>query len=99
MRPPKHKPQSTSLIIARPSGTEVALPEELVGKARHYAAKSRSERTLHEYAKFWKKFERWCVSCGRGALPASSGTVAGYMTLLAAGQDRGGAFTVRSIRD
>src|ERR1700680_1685180 len=89
MRPPKHKPQSTSLIIARPSGTEVALPEELVGKARHYAAKSRSERTLHEYAKFWKKFERWCVSCGRDALPASIETVAGYMTWLAGGQDKG----------
>jgi integrase len=76
-------------LPALKKATEVALPRELMEKAQDYANKSRSRRTLEEYAKLWRKFDGWCVKNGRDSMPSSVQTLAAYVTWMASGQDQG----------
>lgn len=86
---PSRKPQPSTALTVLETSTEVALPADLIGKAKNFAAKSKSERTLTEYKHWWGKFVRWCDANQRSPLPASVETLAGYMTWLASGQDTG----------
>lgn len=97
MRKFKRETSSTALAVIEHTGTEIALPDALLGKAKNYASKSRSEKTLRDYAKQWKKFQRWANKNGRESLPAGVETLAGYMTWMAEGQDDGKAMSVSSI--
>jgi site-specific recombinase XerC len=82
----KPKAASTALTVAETPSTDLALPADLIGKAKDYAAKSRSERTLTEYRKWFAKYVGWCDANGRTPMPASPETLAGFMTWLASGQ-------------
>jgi integrase len=74
-------------LIPLPAGTEIALPEAIVGRARDYMANARAERTRQAYARAWAVFTAWCDRHGRQALPASPETVAGWIVALADGAD------------
>ena len=88
---------SAALVPLREVGTEVALPAELLKRAKGYASKSRSERTLKEYARCWKQFGKWCDRNQRDDLPASTETLVGYITWMAAGQDNGKSVATSTI--
>lgn len=95
----RNKPSSsaTALTVVSETSTELALPIELLKKARGYASKSRSERTLKEYARCWKQFGRWCDQNQRDPLPASTETLVGYITWMAGGQDNGKSIATSTI--
>jgi integrase len=80
-------PLDNALIPLPPAGTEIALPEALVGRARDYMANARAERTREAYSRAWRVFTAWCERHGRQALPATPETVAGWLTALADGAD------------
>jgi integrase len=77
----------TALTVLPPHGTEVALPDELIERARNYMAESLSERTREAYGRWWARFAGWCDRHGRQALPASPETIAAWLTALADGAD------------
>ena len=63
------------------------LPAELapvVEQARHYAEQSRAENTRRAYRADWTHFNAWCNERGLMALPAEAGTIALYLSDLAA---------------
>lgn len=93
----KRKPETTALAVIEPQATDVALPEDLIAKARDYASKSRSERTLDAYQRWFAKFVTWCDANRQSPMPASPATVAGYITWLASGQDQNKPMAVTSI--
>lgn len=76
---------STALTRVDQTSTELALPADLIGKARNYAASSRSKRTLKEYAYWWNRFDQWCADNGRDSLPCGTDTLGAYLTWLADG--------------
>lgn len=78
-------PSPSTSIVPLQHRSEIALPAGIEAAAEKYARKSRARRTLIEYAKQWKQFERWCHAHDRLALPASVKTVGGYITWLAEG--------------
>src|SRR6185295_12999603 len=82
----KSIPSQNLPVPVRVDGKEIALPEQLIGKAKDYRAKARSKRTLIEYAKHWRKFDAWCKQSGRDPLPANAETMVGYVTWMAEGQ-------------
>ena len=88
MRPRKHPKASTALAIIEQTngGTEIALPTELIGSAKDYAQKSKSKRTLRDYACWWRKFETWCDANGRSSMPAGVDTVTAFIVWMADGQ-------------
>lgn len=55
--------------LLRTDGQELAIPEEAAERNKAFALKSKSERTLKEYARCWRQFEQWCDSVGRNPLP------------------------------
>lgn len=88
---------STELVVAETGTTELALPSDLIDRARDFAVNARSERTRKEYARCWRQFEAWCSKHHRLALPASIETVVAYVTWLADGGDKGKPLAVSSI--
>jgi integrase len=68
---------------------ELALPDELIGRAKDYAKEALAEATRTSYALWWRIFSGWCDRHGRQALPASPETVAAWLTALADGTDAG----------
>ena len=92
---PRSSPQLPA--IRGEVSSELALPDELIAKAKTYAVHARSERTRHEYGRCWRDFTAWCQTMGRDALPASVETVAAYLSWLASGRGRGKPLAVSSI--
>jgi integrase len=79
----------TALVPLAPAGGEVALPDELIERAKEYAAEAFSERTREAYSRWWRVFLDWCDRHGRQALPASPATVAAWLASAADGIDTG----------
>jgi integrase len=88
--------QSTELIPAA-DRREVAIPEDIVAKARDYAVHARAERTRKEYGRCWREFAAWCDRNGRAPLPAGVDTVVAYVTWLGSGRDDGVTLAVVTI--
>ena len=59
------------LVRIEDPGTEVALPDDLVARARDYMHEAKSERTRKVYATAWKMFTAWCDQHDRCPLPCS----------------------------
>jgi integrase len=78
-------------------GTEIALPEVLVERAKDYMAESLSPRTREAYGRWWRQFTGWCDHHGRQALPAAPETIAAWLTALADGTDTGRPLARASI--
>jgi integrase len=78
---------NTALVPLPPDGTEIALPAELIERAKDYMAEALSERTREAYGRWQRGFVAWCERRQRQALPASPETVAGWLTALADGED------------
>lgn len=74
-------------LIPLPSGTEIALPPDLVHRTKDYMANARSERTREAYSRWWRVFTGWCDRLGRQALPAEPETAAAWLVALADGAD------------
>ncbi|UNN05267.1 hypothetical protein [Rhodococcus opacus] len=55
------------------------LPEAVAARIGRSVAESRSEGTRRTYASAWRRFERWCTTCGHTPLPAHPATVAAYL--------------------
>ena len=70
----------TSMPIALPSPTDLAPLEQLVERARGYAADSRAPATRRAYLHDWDSFAAWCAAHGLDPLPASPATVAVYLS-------------------
>src|SRR5262245_22643283 len=87
----------SALIPLLPTGSEVALPEELVERANDYMAEALSERTREAYGRWWRVFVGWCDHHGRLVLPASPETMAAWLTALADGTDTGRPLARASI--
>ena len=64
-------------------GQEPALPATLVAAARGFQAQARAERTQRAYRRAWARFETWCRSHGRQALPAAPDTIAAWLASMA----------------
>ena len=62
------KNNSNSLAIIERSGTEVALPVDLVQDARRFAENARSRGTQVFYGKLWRYFCDWCREGGMDPL-------------------------------
>jgi integrase len=86
-----------ALIPAREAGREIALPEQLIAKAKDYAVHARAARTRKRYKECWRDFERWCETHGREPLPASVETVVAYATWMGAGRNDGKTLAVNTI--
>ena len=87
----------TALVPLAPAGGEVALPDELIERAKDYMKEALSERTREAYGRWWRVFTDWCQRNGRQALPASPETIAGWLTCLADGADTGRPLARASI--
>ncbi len=72
----------TALTIPAPSPAPLARVEELVERARGYAANARASSTREKYVRDFAAFKAWCATMGLEALPAQPGTVALYLTDL-----------------
>ena len=79
----------TALIPLPSAGSEVALPDALIERAKDYMAEALSERTREAYGRWWRVFFAWCEKHGRQAMPASPDTIAAFLTALADGVDGG----------
>lgn len=66
-----------------PGTHEIAIPRDLQEEAKGYFDESLSENTRAAYASDWRQFEAWCRDEQRTPLPATAGTVVGYLTHLA----------------
>lgn len=67
--------------LARTDGHHELAP--LVEAARAFAEHARAPRTLAAYRQQWGVFTAWCASHGLAALPATSATIALYLTARA----------------
>jgi site-specific recombinase XerD len=75
---------SKALVLPSPSPSELAAPlEQLVERARGYAADSRAPATRRAYLHDWDGFVAWCAAHGLEPLPAAPATVAVYLSALA----------------
>jgi integrase len=89
---------STALVPSSPSrGGELALPTDLIDRARTYAEQSRSPATRKVYARCWRDFNNWCQVHKRLALPANVDTIIAYVTWLASGRDCNKPLAISSI--
>jgi integrase len=75
---------SKALALPSPPPSELAAPlEQLVERARGYAADSRAPATRRAYLHDWDGFVAWCTPLGLAPLPAAPATVAVYLSALA----------------
>lgn len=65
--------------------------EDLVQKAKKFAAAAKAPATLKAYRNDWRDFESWCHGQGLKPLPASPETVALYIT------DRASSLAISTI--
>ena len=74
-----------SKALARlPSPAELTVPlEELVERARGYAADCRATSTRRAYLSDFAGFEAWCSKQALLAMPAAPATIAVYLSALA----------------
>jgi site-specific recombinase XerD len=86
-----------ALVPLPPGGTEIALPEALVERAKDYMSEALAQRTREAYARWWRVYTGWCEHHGRRALPASPETIAAWLTALADGTDSGRPLARASI--
>ena len=77
----------TALIPLPADGGEVALPAELIERAKDYMAEALAESTREAYGRWQRAFTGWCERHGRQVLPASPETIAAWLTSLADGED------------
>jgi integrase len=87
-----------SALVPLPAGGELALPDDLVERAKDYMAQALSERSRAIYAWWWHRFTGWCDRHGREPLPASPATIAAWMVSLADGTDTGRPLARASIQ-
>ena len=67
--------------LTLPPPSELAAPlEQLVERARGYAADSRAPATHRAYLHDWASFTAWCAAHGLASLPAAPATVAVYLS-------------------
>jgi integrase len=71
---------STDLVIVSQAPSGEMTVAELVAKASHYVESAKAPETVRGYRIDWKDFSGWCERHGRDAMPASSETVALYLT-------------------
>ena len=55
----------------------------LIDQAQTFTSQAKARNTIKGYDNDWRHFTRWCAAQGLVSLPASSGTVALYLTDLA----------------
>jgi site-specific recombinase XerD len=70
--------------------------DELDALVEQYVQSAHADRTQKAYANDWRLFERWCAQRAAQPLPASSTTLARYLTQLA--KDGRKASTIRRAR-
>ena len=87
----------TALVPLPADGGELALPDDLIERTKAYAQEALAPRTRAAYARWVAIFEAWCERHGREAMPASSATVAAFLTALADGLDGGKPLARASI--
>jgi integrase len=76
---------STELIIPeRPTRTEIGFLAEIADRASEFIHQSKSKNTIRAYRADWSHFESWCKAHCQASFPATSDTVALYVTDLAA---------------
>lgn len=68
--------------VVVPPPEEAALLAELLSRAQDFAREARAENTLRAYRSDWRDFEGWCRARNFLSCPASSETVALYLTAL-----------------
>jgi integrase len=88
---------SSALVPLPHDGGDVALPDELLSRAKDYAKEALAARTRKAYAYWWRTFSGWCRSHRRQALPASPETVAAWLTAPADGAGTGRPLARSSI--
>lgn len=69
--------------LPEPSTTEVAIPVHLQEKAREYLEAELAKNTRAAYKSALRGFFSWCEDEQRSPVPATAGTVVGYITWLA----------------
>ena len=72
-------------IVEADAGAELAEVAKLTQEARDYIQDAKAKNTIRAYTSDWKDFTDWCKIQRRESLPASSETVALYITHLARG--------------
>ena len=71
------------LIVSSPSqDTEVGPLAEIADRASEFVNQSKAKNTVRAYQSDWSHFELWCRAHGQISLPATSETVAFYLTDL-----------------
>jgi site-specific recombinase XerD len=73
---------SISILAVRPAAGSLRL-DELVERARGYAEQSQSASTIRAYASDMRDFRAFCDDHGLASFPATSQTIAEYVTFLA----------------
>lgn len=76
-----HEQRSCALAKFGKSGRRERI--DLLKRARHYAAASKSENTRRAYRSDWATFAAWCRAQGLESLPAAPETVALFLTARA----------------
>lgn len=76
---------SAPVIVGTGAGAELAEVAKLTQEARDYIQDAKAKNTIRAYTSDWKDFTDWCKLQRRESLPASSETVALYITHLARG--------------
>jgi site-specific recombinase XerD len=71
-------------VVATAAHSSLELSDELDARVSQYVLGAQASRTRAAYRTDWLNFERWCADAGETALPASSRTLARYLTHLAA---------------
>jgi integrase len=87
----------SALIPLPAEGTELALPDALVERAKDYASQALAERSRAAYQKWWARFEGWAECHGRQAMPASPESLAAWIVDLADGATTGRPLAKASI--
>ena len=84
-RPTDSRTASTGLVaVERDTSNAISRLADATARARQYLDTSKAANTRRAYSADWRDFLAWCAGVGRGALPATSETVALYIADLAA---------------
>lgn len=73
---------SDRAIVLSTAETGLAVPPNVVERARAFARKPMAAATLRNYASDWKRFADWCKQTGAVALPSSAETIVQHLTAL-----------------
>jgi hypothetical protein len=75
---------TTTDMLPAISRTKPATAEPLTDADAHAIHEAKARATWKAYATDWVHFEAWCEREGRGALPATPGTITAYLHALVA---------------